>query len=98
MDLTDIVYKSFRDELEKISGLSRIGRTPMLPGTISSKAAVGRAAKGLGKFFKTKISAGFTAKHMLGATASGGALALYGQHKLKKMHEEYQTGRMMRQQ
>lgn len=97
MDLNDIVQAAFRDELEKIAGLSRIGKPPMLPGTIKSKAAVGRAAKGLGKLFKTKIS-GLSPKLMVGTAVSGYALGRLAENKIKKMKDDYQMGRAVRAQ
>lgn len=96
MDLSDHIFRSFRDELEKIGGMTRIGKPPV---------TVANALQGKGKFFSgmKKLSATppapgkFGYKHIGGAALSGAALGVYGVHKGKKAVEDYQTGRAMRQ-
>lgn len=111
MELTDVTLSAFKDELEKIGGgMARSGRSPLLAGNASSKGFIGRASKGLGKFFKgtgqssllKKMGAAkppvprFTGKHIGSAALAGGALAIYGQGQAKKAITDYQTGRAMR--
>lgn len=96
MNHPDVVLDAFRDELEKISGMTRLGRTPV---------TVANALQGKGKFFKglkevhaAAAPAGrFGAKAVGAAALSGVGLGLYGQHKAKKLYNDYQTGRAMRQ-
>ena len=95
MKSPEVVYTSFRDELEKIAGTgeARFGKTPRRMATAAMET--GRAAKGLGKFFK-KI-AKIDPRIVGGSMVTGGALTLYGQKKIKKLHQDYQMGRQMRQ-
>lgn len=97
MNHPDIVLTAFRDELEKISGMIRTGRPPV---------TVANALAGKGKFFKGmgKLSAAappapgkFGYKALGGALVSGAALGAFGLHKGKKIVEDYQTGRAVRQ-
>lgn len=100
MNHPETILKAFRDELEKISGtgMSRIGRPPV---------TVANALRGKGKFFKgmgkTVLSAAAPAPGKFGyksigaAALSGAALGALGLHKGKKMYEDYQTGKAVRQ-
>jgi hypothetical protein len=97
MNHPEIILDAFRDELEKISGMVRLGKTPV---------TVANALKGKGKFFKglKEVHAAATPGMRFGpqaigaATLSGAALGVYGQHKAKKLYNDYQTGKAMRQQ
>ena len=92
MKSQEVVYTSFRDELEKISGMVRSGKPAV---------TVANALKGKGRFFKGIADKGKLAavnpRHVMGGIVTGGVATLYGQKKLKKLHQDYQMGRQMRQ-
>lgn len=96
MNHPEIILSAFRDELEKISGMARFGKMPV---------TVANALQGKGKFFKglKEVHAAaaptrrFGPKAVGAAALSGAALGIYGQHKAKKLYNDYQTGRAMRQ-
>lgn len=96
MELPDITLGAFRDELSKIAGAARTGSMPV---------SVENAVKGLGRLTKMrKLGAAvpptpgkFGYKSLGGALATGAALGAFGLHKGKKVVEDYQTGRAVRQ-
>jgi hypothetical protein len=96
MDFPDIALTAFRDELEKIS-LVRIGKPPKLVQTMAQQTGAARA--GLGKLFKNAAAPPVFGPKAVGAAAlTGAGLGIYGQHKAKKLYNDYQTGKAMRQQ
>lgn len=100
MENLNKIYDAFRDELEKIALGPPMGtgqtRSLIRPRTAQSMASKsGLAAKGVAKFFRK--TGGVNPRHVLGGAVTGGALALYGDRKIKKLHADYQAGRAMRQ-
>jgi len=97
MELTDFTLSAFRDELDKIaaSGFSRSGVRPYKADTLLKKT--GRFVK---KQFMKKpgdlMKTGASTKQILTAGAAGAAAALYGERKLKKVVDDYRTGREIR--
>lgn len=101
MENIETVHSAFQDELEKIAfgasmgtGRARSGIRPVKAQSLASKT--GLAAKGVGKFFKR--AAAPNPKHVGAALVSGAALGLYGERKIKKLHQDYQIGRQLRKQ
>ena len=99
MNHPDTILNAFRDELEKISAAG-LGKVRIGSPTVS----VANALQGKGRFFKgiSKISTvappgKFGYKALGGALASGAVLGAVGLHKGKKVVEDYQTGRAVRQ-
>jgi hypothetical protein len=82
----DVMKSAFEDELTKIAGFARSGRTPFKMSTLAEKA--GRFVKKAGTAPKTLFTAG----------AAGGVAALYGAKKAKQAVNDYQTGRALRKQ
>jgi hypothetical protein len=98
MDLSETMRQAFIDELTKIAGgMARFGATPV---------TMANAVQGKGQFMKgrgakslfAKVSAQMTPRNVLTAAGVGGALTLVGQHKGKKMLQDWQTGRQLRRQ
>ena len=107
MDFPDIAIIAFRDELEKISAV-RTGRMPVsVANALRGRGPLmrGRGMESLLKAVpqpKTVLSAAapagrFGAKSIGAAAVAGAGLGIYGQHKAKKLYNDYQTGRAMRQ-
>jgi hypothetical protein len=96
MDLSQATLAAFKDELEKIAGgFARTGIRPYKADTLLKQT--GRFVKK--QFMGTPSSLMKTSastKAILTAGATGAALGIYGQHKAKKMHEDYQMGRQVR--
>jgi len=99
--VNESIVSAFMDELTKIAagGFTRTGIRPRMASTVlkNSERFVKRkfdvpAAKNLFK------GAGVNARHVGAAALSGGALALVGERKLKKMHEDWRMGREIRRQ
>lgn len=93
MDFPQATLLAFSDELEKIAGgFTRSGVRPFKAETL---------AKHVGRFAKKGVMikrSGVNASHVGAAALTGGALALYGERKGKKMMEDYRLGREIRKQ
>lgn len=100
MELSEVTFSAFKDELEKIGGgFTRSGIRPYKADTLLKQT--GRFVKknfrvGGAKMKTSAAKPGFSGRQVGAAALTGGALAIYGQHKAKKALEDYQTGREIR--